>query len=108
MLNSCKLLYKIGTPIAFLSLIVAIVGLVIGFLGHGWITLIIGCFLFGVFNLIGRIPEMIISNRLKEINPSLTSKKAYEIAVDHLRNDKDKTWTFLGKYAEDLEISQVK
>jgi hypothetical protein len=88
------------------AMVSAIVGLVVGLLGKGWIVLLVSgaCAVVGI--IIGQVAEMCLANEMKFLVESVTAKEAHDLAARHLQShgdDVDETGVFLGKFIADTD-----
>ncbi|HEX3599672.1 MAG TPA: hypothetical protein VHU84_05980 [Lacipirellulaceae bacterium] len=108
-LKICRPLYRLGGLILLIGTLAIVGGLVLGVLGNGWMSLLIGIGLCLVGIVVGRIPEVYVANQLKFVYHPLSAKQAYDLVAKHLRAkgaDAEDTRVFLGRIVGELEYEQ--
>ncbi len=105
-LRNCRPIYRLGMFVLKIGFVIVSVGLVMGFLGKGWMILSIGvgCAVVGI--IIGQAGEGSLANQMKNLDSSLSAKQVHDLAVRHLRatgDDVEDTEVFLGKFVGEME-----
>lgn len=80
-----KPIFRIGIFLTKSSITLIIVGLILGILKFGWLTLFIGLGGFILSNIFVNIPTQYIAGFIKLYNSTINYKEANIIAQNHLR-----------------------
>ena len=84
-MKMCKPVYRLGTFLIRIGMIVIPVGLILGLAGRRWVALFvgIGCVLIG--SSVASFPNFYLVHFIKMYDEGITSKDATKIAQIHLR-----------------------